>query len=453
MSGFFASCGREVLFHSEADPAPFAALAPHAGEVRCIDLNAKGSVVVSAGADARVVITHVERNVALMSFAAAEGGFPASRVSLSPSDMLLCGGFTNGALLVWDLKAKKTALSYAFRPVEVGAAAWSGEGLLAAGTAAGQIALLELRSGAAAALLPAKELPGVNCLAFEPTQRALLVAGLADGSLRFFDAQKLQAARASLAPHSEGCAAAAFLASSPEVLVSCGAEGLLAFSDLRERRTIRSVDFRVPLTALAVSAAATTVFVGSRLGELVAVDLRKTDEEFARFEGHAGHPVNALAAPRLAHKRAAGRERAGTRGEERVSISASFCEPRAVEEKPPAFSDNRLKAQTIASLSAKALSESTPAPAPVSALVSASSLVPVPALAFASASSLTPVLASASPPAPGPAAAPGALAALREELKDFVREEANALRLDLLAHFERQKEELRGILRAELARR
>lgn len=408
MNNFFASCSKKVLFHNESDPEPLRTLSPHSSEIIALDLNAKGTVAVSAGADGRIVITQVETATNLMSFGGGEGQ-TATQVAFSPSDSLLFGGFADGRAAIWDLKTRKIVMNHAFRFAETTAAAWLDDSFVISATSIGELALLDIRKGSS--LVSQRIESGIRALAVHPTGQDCLVTACGDGSLQFFDCRTLKPLRTQVKPHSEKCTGVLFLPASQEIVVSCGADSRLVFTDLRERRSVKSVGFKAPLTALAASTTATTVLVGGLLGEVVGLDLRKATGAQTQYEGHTSGSVTRIVAPRLGLRRIS--KTATPRHEQ------SEQESYQAEEKLPSFhSEQRLKVNTLTSLAAKTRTSLPTQPEP---------------------SSLTEVQQPVSQQSQ-----------VAEEIKTFVREETNALRLDILMYFERQKEEFRALVREEL---
>jgi WD40 repeat protein len=183
-----ATGGGDNLVHI-FDPAkgdqPLKTFAGHSNDVHAVVVDSKGSTLMSAGDDGRILIWEIGTGKLLHSLPGHDKQIPA--LALSPDDRLLASGSRDDTIRIWDVSHGQLLTTLRGHTNDVMSVKFSTRGdLLASGSYDGTVRIWQVASGK-----PVKALVGhtswVYGVAFSPDSMRLASAG--DHSVRVWNVE------------------------------------------------------------------------------------------------------------------------------------------------------------------------------------------------------------------------------------------------------------------------
>ncbi len=192
------------------------------------------------------------------------------------------------------MKEQKEDYRVKVKFAEVTSVAWRQQNKhLAFATSMGDVQLHDIKNKKTIFNYKSKTYNGIKQLVFSPFYPNLLCSAGVDGSLGFYDLEK-QTAPNFLKIHQTKCTGLVFSPISEAILVTSGLDEVLNFLDLREKKVIKNVKIRVPLTAISISKNGGNIFVGSYFGDLIGFDIRNTKPVLINYKGHDKKMINSI---------------------------------------------------------------------------------------------------------------------------------------------------------------
>ena len=318
---------------------------------------------------------------------------------------------------------------------------------LAFGTSTGDIEILDFKKKAAIASYSKKNYDGIRALKFSPYAKNTLCSGCKDGSIGVYSIQQPDLVSRYWKLHSNKVTGIGFTSINEDLVISCSLDETLAFLDIRQKKVANTINMGSALTCLSVSPSGYNIVTGSYFGEIKGIDIRKEDSTVMKYKGHKGMVKSIDYSKVVKSNRRAdsmsmlsnnktqkneGYSRLSDKKEASFIQDASFT--RTVREKVDTSfksKSNQPVEPKIANFNTKTETEY------MTESYKVNNLVKKPEIDKKIEEALAPRINGV---------VSGLSADDKDEIKDFIRAEVNALRLDMIKEFELQRFEFRKML-------
>eukprot|EP00164_Ancoracysta_twista_P002699 GFYU01003593.1.p1 GENE.GFYU01003593.1~~GFYU01003593.1.p1 ORF type:complete len:817 (-),score=223.66 GFYU01003593.1:113-2563(-) len=268
---------------------PIKSFTPHTKTANCVRWNHNNQVLVSAGDDGRIVLSHTTGAWlgTLESFKQDAPTTPEeiNTLCFSSGSRYLCSGGDDCIVKVWDLKKKERIKSFSGHTDVITAVTFSSnDSHVASGGLSGDILLHSVVNGQTVATLSNKDSQAVKCLQYSPFKRNLLAAAEDDGSVRVWDTNHRSVHTLFNQTHEAPCNAIAFSPVNHLLLSSAGLDKKLLFFDVQEKKTVKVLNTEAPLSSLSFLDDGVTIAAGTTNGKILIFDLRKGSSPSQSFE-------------------------------------------------------------------------------------------------------------------------------------------------------------------------
>lgn len=356
----------------------------------------------------------------------------------------MAAGYNNGEMKVWDVKRKDIEYRSSKKCIEVPCLSWnSTNSLLAFGTSVGEIEVVDFKQRTAVASYARKNYDGIKALKFSPSMKNVLCSGCKDGSIGVYTINQPDLVSRYWKLHTNKVTGIAFTPSQEDLVISCGLDEKISFLDIRQKKIANSIDMSVALTCLSVAPNGYNIVVGSYFGDIKVVDMRKNEALPIKYKGHKSM-VKSVEYSKVIKQN------------KRENSISTITNVNSRNDIPSRLSDNSILHESVN----KTMTDYRPGATPIK-LRNNTKAEPKPI--FENVSPESKFLSdNARPEAnrqPGmdkrienmmKARATDVLTALAEsdkdEIKNFIRSEINALRLDMIREFELQRHEFRMVM-------
>ena len=298
---------------------------------------------------------------------------------------------------------------------EVTAVQWDPTGcLLAVANSVGEINLIDHRKKTIVGSISKKSYQGVRSLHFSSNRKNTLFTAGSDGQLVMYDYSLKDQCLKTWSLHQNKITMLKCSEDSPDILITGGLDQMINVVDVREKSGVSVFEVSFPITAGNVLKGNHSLILGGYYGEVVGVDLRKSNCEVMKYTGHSKTTITSVDVVKNKSIDVKREKKQSIKEDGRESICNTSL--MHIKEKPPLIPKNiNAEPKTIEKKEETRVAEAK------------TTVVSIPETENVSMREKD-----------------------KEEIKEFVRKEINVLRVDMIRELEHQKNEIKKFLREML---
>ena len=284
MNWNFVSSSKNILLHNELESEPLLEFNSHLDDVNRVIFNQNGMVIASCGTDGKIKLIHINQKAEIMSLQENDKNSNINCIDFSHNSTLIASGDNNGTMKVWNIRQKEIEFKSTSKYHEISDIKFNyNSELLAFGTSMGELKIMDYKSKNIIMNHEHKTYNGIKALNFSPHLEDMIFTAGSDGTVGIFNYTTNQKPKY-LKIHSNKCTGLEFHPSNQNLLLTTGLDESFNVLDLRTNSVAKNLNIEFPLTCLAIGNDGYNVFLGGYFGDLISIDIR--NDSLMKYEGH-----------------------------------------------------------------------------------------------------------------------------------------------------------------------
>lgn len=284
MNWNFVSSSKNILLHNELESEPLLEFNSHLDEVNRVIFNQNGMVIASCGTDGKLKLTHINQKAEIMCLQEEDKTSKVNCIDFSHNSTLIASGDNNGTMKIWNIRQKKIEFKSVSKYHEISDIKFNyNSELLAFGTSMGELKIMNYLDKKIIMEHEHKTYNGIKALNFSPHLEDMIFTAGADGTVGIFNFKTNKKPKY-LKIHSNKCTGLEFHPKNQNLLLTTGLDQSFNILDLRSNSVAKNLNIEFPLTCLDIGNDGYNVFLGGYFGDLISIDIR--NDSLMKYEGH-----------------------------------------------------------------------------------------------------------------------------------------------------------------------